>query len=150
MITLVDGWGISSFGTWQTVASHGRIAYAYKVLTGLFAGLNCALGAPVAVGENPNNVLEYYLALRSENPSRDGDAMIAFGIVRKERVEVRIYDVAGRRVRTLAHREFAAGEHVLRWDGSGDDGRPVAHGVYFYVLRTPSFTSQKKIALLKR
>jgi hypothetical protein len=36
-----------------------------------------------------------------------------------------------------------------QWDGSGDDGRMVPRGVYFYQLRTPSFVSQKKIAVLR-
>lgn len=87
--------------------------------------------------------------MRSENPFRSGTAKIGFGITRRERVEVRLYDVTGRAVRTLASREFEAGAHELHWDGSGDDGRLVPRGVYFYQLRTPSFVSQKKIAVLR-
>jgi flagellar hook assembly protein FlgD len=103
----------------------------------------------VSVGENPNNVLMNFLALRSENPFRDGSAKITFGITRKEKVELKVYDVTGRLVKTLANREFSAGEHALTWDGSNDDGQLVALGVYFYQLRTPSFVSQKKLAVLK-
>jgi hypothetical protein len=101
------------------------------------------------VGENPNHALVNFLNLRSENPLREGPAKIAFGITRRERVELRLYDAAGRQVRTLANREFAAGEHDLYWDGLDDAGRPVARGVYFYQLRTPSFVSQKKLAVLR-
>jgi flagellar hook assembly protein FlgD len=64
-------------------------------------------------------------------------------------VELKLYDVTGRLVKTLAHREFAAGEHNLVWDGTDDEGRLVARGVYFYQLRTPSFVSQKKLAVLR-
>ena len=120
------------------------------MITNLYAGLNCALtGSPVSVGENPNNALVNFLALRSENPHRGGDAKITFGITRKERVELKVYDVTGRLVKTLANREFTAGEHTLYWDGSNEDGRLVPRGVYFYQLRTPSFVSQKKLAVLK-
>jgi flagellar hook assembly protein FlgD len=135
----------------MTLTSQGRIQYFANILTNLFAGLSgCALtGAPVSVGENPNNVLHAYLALRSENPLRDGSAKITFGITRKEKVELRIYDVAGRTVKTLANREFSAGEHALTWDGTNDGGDLVARGVYFYQLRTPSFVSQKKLAILR-
>ncbi|HKQ59536.1 MAG TPA: FlgD immunoglobulin-like domain containing protein [Candidatus Eisenbacteria bacterium] len=152
MVTLVEGFRISSLGSWPLLQSHGRVIYYAEVMSNLFAGLGgCVLtGAPVSVGENPNNVLEYYLALRSENPMRDGFARITFGITQREKVELRIYDVAGRTVRTLANREFAAGEHALTWDGTNDDGQPVARGVYFYQLRTPSFVSQKKIAVLRQ
>jgi hypothetical protein len=152
MVTLVSGWRIQSMGTWKTLTSHGRIDFYYQTLSNLFASLNCtfALPGPVAVGETPNNPLVYYLQLRSENPVRDGRAQIAFGVTRKEHVELRIYDVTGRAVRTLAIREFTPGEHELVWDGSDDAGRAVARGVYFYQLRTPSFVSQKKLALLAR
>jgi hypothetical protein len=50
----------------------------------------------------------------------------------------------------LANRDFTAGEHEVTWDGNDGQGRPVARGVYFYQLRTPSFVSQKKLALLRR
>ncbi len=47
----------------------------------------------------------------------------------------RIYDLAGREVRRLADRAFAAGPHELRWDGADDQGRRLARGVYFVRLR---------------
>lgn len=150
-VTLVEGFRIQSLGSYQSLTSLGTIDYYYNVITNLYAGLNCnlAAGGPVGVGENPNNALVNFLALRSENPHRGGDAQIRFGITRKERVELKVYDVTGRLIRTLANREFAAGEHTLTWDGSNEDGQLVARGVYFYQLRTPTFVSQKKLAVLK-
>jgi hypothetical protein len=149
-MTLVDGWRISSLGTWQTLTSTGRIQYFYGVLTSLFASLNCGLAQCVCDAvESPNNPLPYALALRSQNPMIDGPARITFSISRREKVEVRLYDAAGRQVRTLANREFAAGEHDLYWDGLDDAGRPVPRGVYFYQMRTPTFVSQKKLAVLR-
>jgi hypothetical protein len=151
MITLVDGFRISSLGTRNTLTSIGRIDYYYNVITNLFGSLNCLLapGGPVSAGENPNQALVNFLALRSENPFRGGAAKISFGITRKEKVELKVYDVTGRLVKTLANREFNAGSHDLFWDGSNDDGSRVSRGVYFYQLRTPSFVSQKKLAVLK-
>ena len=60
-----------------------------------------------------------------------------------------MYDVTGRLIRTLANREFDAGAHDVYWDGSNDDGQKVPRGVYFYQLHTPSFVSQKKLAVLR-
>jgi hypothetical protein len=121
-------------------------------MTSLFASLHCAfaVGGPLSAGDGPNHPLVNFLALRSGNPVRDGTARLAFGITRREHVELRIYDVSGRAVRTLANREFTAGEHELVWDGCDDAGRPVARGVYFYQLRTPSVVSQRKLAMLAR
>ncbi len=150
-LTLVDGFDVRVMGTRNTLTSYGTNNYFSNVITNLFGSLNCVLSAagPVSVGENPNNALVYFLALRSENPFRSGAAKITFGITHKEKVELKVYDVAGRLVKTLANREFTAGSHDLFWDGSSDDGRLVPRGVYFYQLRTPSFVSQKKLAVLK-
>jgi flagellar hook assembly protein FlgD len=70
--------------------------------------------------------------------------------VKTEKVEVSIFDVSGRRVKKLADRVFEGGKnHDLRWDGTNEEGRSVARGVYFYQLRSPSFTSQKKLTVLR-
>jgi flagellar hook assembly protein FlgD len=46
-------------------------------------------------------------------------------------VRVDVYDVSGRRIRSLARGRFPAGTHTISWDGRGEDGRPVPAGVYF-------------------
>jgi hypothetical protein len=62
---------------------------------------------------------------------RFGPASVHLGIARAGRVQVNVYDVAGRKVRTLADRIFPAGEQELRWDGTDDAGNKVGRGVYF-------------------
>src|SRR5262249_27234428 len=88
-ITMVDGFDVRLMGTRNTLTSYGRHNFFSNVLTNLFGSLNCALSAagPVGVGENPNNALVYFLALRSENPFRSGAAKITFGITKTEKVE---------------------------------------------------------------
>jgi hypothetical protein len=148
-VTLVEGFR-ATLGTWKTLTSQGRIDYYAKVINNLFSALNCNLdGGTIGVGDMPNNPLPYYLALGSQNPVREGPSRIAFSIAVREKVELRLYDTAGRQVRTLANREFEPGEHDLYWDGTDDGGRPVPAGVYFYQMRTPGFVSQKKLAVLR-
>ncbi len=64
-------------------------------------------------------------------------------------VDVRVFDVSGRLVRTLVDRSQDAGVYGVRWDGMDDSGRPVASGVYFYRMQTGDFTSTRKMVLLK-
>ena len=45
-------------------------------------------------------------------------------------VELAVFDVAGRRVRTLARASLAAGRHPVTWDGRDDGGRVLGAGVY--------------------
>jgi len=61
---------------------------------------------------------------------------IDFVLPTADRVDVTIYDVAGRRVTTLVDRRLEAGAHSVLWDGRLANGRPAASGVYQYVLRT--------------
>ena len=51
-------------------------------------------------------------------------------------MDLRIYDVLGREVRSLARGErMEAGPQRLRWDGRGADGRQAGTGVYFVKLK---------------
>ncbi|TMQ61746.1 MAG: hypothetical protein E6K78_12425, partial [Candidatus Eisenbacteria bacterium] len=48
-----------------------------------------------------------------------------------ERVDIGVYDLAGRRLRTLVQGAPGAGRHLVIWDGVGDDGARVKAGMYF-------------------
>lgn len=64
-------------------------------------------------------------------------------------LDLSIYDVAGRRVATLARGPHAAGVHRVIWSGEDDAGRPVASGVYLYRLDSPAFSRTAKLALVR-
>ena len=50
-------------------------------------------------------------------------------------LQLTIYDILGRRVRTWRQDQTAAGPAIWLWDGSDDAGRAAASGVYAYQLR---------------
>ncbi len=60
-----------------------------------------------------------------------------------------VYDILGRKVKTLASGEHEAKRHTVFWDGTNDDGRTVATGVYFYQLVGKDFVSSKKMVYIK-
>jgi head-tail adaptor len=68
------------------------------------------------------------------NPSLEG-VTLRMTVPTASRGSLRIFDVAGRHVRTLLDGELSAGQAVIRWDGRDDQGREVAGGVYFARLR---------------
>ncbi|MBD3370439.1 hypothetical protein GF402_08780, partial [Candidatus Fermentibacteria bacterium] len=49
-------------------------------------------------------------------------------------VEVRIYSVSGREIRALTNLEGVAGYNQCWWDGTDEDGDPVASGSYVFVI----------------
>lgn len=83
----------------------------------------------------------------SRNPSRDG-AALSFRVGRPGTVQVRLYDLSGRLVRTLTSGTAPAGERIVRWDGKDDRGVVVGNGVYFFRVATPDGVEQRKVAVL--
>jgi flagellar hook assembly protein FlgD len=63
------------------------------------------------------------------------------------RVEIR--DLLGRRVRTLAEGSRAGGEHLVRWDGSDDSGRPLPAGAYWVRVDAGAGARQRLTVLLR-
>ncbi|MEQ1832039.1 MAG: FlgD immunoglobulin-like domain containing protein [Candidatus Eisenbacteria bacterium] len=63
--------------------------------------------------------------------------------------EVGVFDLAGRRVRTLASGVLAAGEHTLSWDGRDGDGHRLNAGVYMLRLQTAGHQEVRSIRLVR-
>jgi aminopeptidase N len=79
------------------------------------------------------------------NPSTN----IRFALREAGRVVLRIYDVRGRLVYTLADRHYPAGVHDLTWNAVTAGGEPAASGVYFYRLATAGHEFTRKMILLR-
>jgi len=71
------------------------------------------------------------------NPA-SSESRVAFTLSQAQSIDVAVYDVAGRRVRSLDSGVRAMGDHVASWDGRDDDGREVSSGVYFLRLKSAS------------
>jgi hypothetical protein len=74
---------------------------------------------------------------------------IAFDLHTDGDVELVVYNVEGKQVRTLWKGPRAAGAYEIQWDGRDDAGNLVATGVYLYRLRTPASNHTRKMVLLK-
>ena len=74
---------------------------------------------------------------------------IQFDVPVESKVKLTIYNLMGQEVTTLSHSTLEAGFHSVRWDGTNGLGEQVGTGLYFYRLSSPSFTSTKKMILVK-
>jgi flagellar hook assembly protein FlgD len=61
---------------------------------------------------------------------------------------LRMFDAAGRRVRSFAPR-FAPGLNEVVWDGTDDAGKPVRAGVYFYRLDVGRLSFTRRMVLVR-
>ena len=64
-------------------------------------------------------------------------------------VHVRVFDTAGRLVRTLQDGPVGAGSAQIFWDGTDEDGAPLPGGVYFCRLEAGGKRVVRRIVLMK-
>jgi hypothetical protein len=91
---------------------------------------------------------EFALSQNYPNPFNPA-TKIEFTISKSGYVSLRIYDILGRKVRTLVSEHLSSGYKSVLWDGKNAVGKDVASGIYFYQLRIGDFSEAKKMLLLK-
>jgi hypothetical protein len=74
---------------------------------------------------------------------------IVYQLPQTQFVELNIFDVNGRKIRTLVSAVSEAGRFNVSWDGMDENGDRVTSGVYFYKLQTESFSATKKMILAR-
>jgi hypothetical protein len=74
---------------------------------------------------------------------------IRFALPEPSMVRLNVYDIAGRRVRSLIDEARPAGFESVVWDGRDDAGHPVGSGIYLYLLEAGDHKDTKKMTLLK-
>ena len=80
------------------------------------------------------------------NPS----TQISFDVpVSSEYIMLNIYNVLGQNIKTLANEVMNPGTYTLDWNATDQMGSPVASGIYFYELRSETFTARKKMLLIR-
>jgi predicted CXXCH cytochrome family protein len=74
---------------------------------------------------------------------------ISFSLPQRANVRLDVYDMLGKQVATLLNDSREAGNWNVDWNGLDRNGRHVSSGVYFYRLEAGSFSSVKKMVMLK-
>tara|TARA_B100000586_G_scaffold51571_1_gene34477 strand:+ start:112 stop:1764 length:1653 start_codon:yes stop_codon:yes gene_type:complete len=64
-------------------------------------------------------------------------------------VNITIYDMMGRNVKTMVNSQQNAGFKSIQWDATNDAGAPVSAGLYLYTIESKQFRQTKKMVLLK-
>jgi len=129
----------------------GASGAAYYKLTALdFAGNESAAATTPASVNSPADAAPARFALRAlgANPLR-GPALLQADFPVPGRVTLAVYDVTGRRVRTLRDGETAAGRLQLGWDARDESGAASPAGLYFVSMRAAGFERVLKLALAR-
>jgi len=99
-------------------------------------------------GENGNHPTGISLHQNYPNPFNPVTTL-RYDIPENALVNITIYDMLGRKVKTLINRTQDAGYKSVIWNATNDYGKPVSAGIYLYQIQAGEYISTKKMVLLK-
>jgi hypothetical protein len=74
---------------------------------------------------------------------------LVFELPTQMKVKLVVYDLLGRKVRTLINGPAKQGVHQVVWNATSDQGLPVSSGVYFYRLTAENYDKTMKMVLMR-
>jgi len=115
-----------------------------------YEGMTITVSGTTGIEDEPGafSPNEYTLNQNYPNPFNP-ETSISFHIAKPSSVVLKVYDLTGAEVRTLAAGRLAAGRHIYTWNSTDNYGRRVSSGVYIYRLRAGEFTAVRKMILVK-
>jgi len=114
--------------------------------------------APFTIEIDGANALRTYLegllpdefSLRQNYPNPFNPiTTLRYDLPENSYVNVTVYDMLGRKVKTLINQTQDAGYRSVIWDATNDYGKPISAGIYLYQIQAGGYTSTKKMVLLK-
>jgi len=106
------------------------------------------IGTGIDDSETDNIAKNFKLYQNYPNPFNAGTT-IRYEVNLKSFIEMKVYNLKGKEVRTLVYKIQDAGEHEVKWDGKINNGKEVSSGIYFYVLRAGNDVKFKKMVLTR-
>jgi len=103
----------------------------------------------VSVTERTPKIERWVVSGATPNPSQK-EVRIFYSLPVDATVKLDIFNVAGRRVKTLLNdKKLAKGKHYARWDLTDVNGKPVSDGVYFFRFKSKNYIHTGKILILR-
>lgn len=129
---------------WRAYADDGKER-------GLFSDKAWFIYDPDGVQGDPSHLLLPEKSLMGRpfpNPSQGG-TVIKYQLSRSGMVDLRIYNISGQLVRTLAAGIKPASYHSVSWDGRDDQGRNAGSGIYFCRLQAPGINVTQRLTVIR-
>jgi len=100
--------------------------------------------------EQDNDLIpvEYSLYQNYPNPFNP-NTLIRYSIPKRSLVNITVFDITGRQVRTLENTNRRPGHYSVEWDGTDQSGNKVASGIYLYRMTAGNYSENCKMLLLK-
>jgi len=91
---------------------------------------------------------EYILNQNYPNPFNPVTTL-RYDLPEDANVNITIYDMMGRVVKTLINDQQSAGYRFTQWNATNNAGSPVPAGLYLYMIQAGEFRQTRKMVLLK-
>jgi hypothetical protein len=134
--------------------THGVTSFAFKdnylyAGTGNLGVIRCPL-SDIITDIKSAEVMpsEFNLDQNYPNPFNP-ETTITYTLPNFGRVTIKVYDIMGREVKTLADKMQTAGTHPVVWEGKNMQGNVAASGIYFYTIIFNGKSYIKKMILMR-
>jgi len=102
------------------------------------------------LGNNENRNIPKTFSLNQNYPNPFNPVTtLRYDLPENGYVNITIYDMLGREVKTLINHTQDAGYRSVIWDATNDYGKPVSAGIYLYQIQAGEYMQTKKMVLLK-
>jgi hypothetical protein len=83
------------------------------------------------------------------NPERGDKTMLNWTLAKGGSVNINVFTLDGKIVKTLFRGRGEAGDHYVEWDGKNNGGNIVARGIYFIRIVAPDIDEIRKVIVVK-
>jgi len=139
--------------TYEDFNVYPEAEYSYKLAAYDYAGNRSEFTEPVSailLSVDPLSLVPEVFALHQNYPNPfNPTTQIRYDLPLDEYVTVIIYDVMGRKIKSLINTNQEAGYRSITWDATNDLGQPVSAGMYIYTIQAGEFRKTRKMVLLK-
>ncbi|MCD4818268.1 MAG: hypothetical protein K8S23_06220 [Candidatus Cloacimonetes bacterium] len=126
------------------IGTYGCSAYKINLDDGFVSQNESSITKPIA------ELLQNFPNPFQLMDSKRGTTRINYSIQKPSLVNISIYDIKGRKIKTLVNQRKDAGEWFVNWDGMDKFNKPVANGIFLYRLKLDSKTVLvKKMQVIK-
>jgi hypothetical protein len=119
------------------------VVFAYFGPTGLYFDAGW-----IGIEERPPEPKLNAIVESKPNPFRM-NTLINYTVPKPSKVEIKIFDISGREVKTLVNKESPPGASSISWDGTNNASKKQVAGVYLLKLKVNNSESVEKLILTK-
>jgi hypothetical protein len=104
----------------------------------------------VTKASTANSIIEAntYKFLAYPNPFSSATT-ISFSLAQSAKVSLKVFDLNGRLITTLANEEMQAGNHLIKWDINDANGREGPSGMYLLRIEAGQYSATRKLIVIK-